>query len=105
MNTITGKVIRALRLHYNYKQDYVAAKIGISTKTFANVETGRVGLDIEKLYKISKVFRLPSRDLYQIIIEIYENPEDNYRLPNAIKNVLKNFNDEISTEDDEDKSA
>ena len=87
MKETTGQVIKAFRMHFNYKQDYVAAKIDITTKTFANIERGRVSLDIEKLYRISKVFHIPSRTLFQLIIEIYDCPENSYHLSNAIKQM------------------
>lgn len=72
MKTITGKVIKAFRQHLGYKQEYVAHKINIDVKTLSNIENGRVGLAIDKLYLLSKVFGIEPKVILELTIEIYE---------------------------------
>lgn len=84
MHTATGKVIKALRKHLGYKQEFLANKVNITIKTLANIENGRVGLDIEKLYKLSQVFGVAPRIILDLTIEIYETGQENW-LPNAVK--------------------
>ena len=86
MKKATGKVIRAFRKHLGYTQEFVADKLNITITTLANIENGRVGLDIEKLYYLSRVFAIPIRIVLDLIIEIFEkNSEDG--LLNAIKEL------------------
>ncbi len=76
MKTATGKVIKAIRKHFNYKQEFVAGKLNITIDTLANIENGRTGLDIEKLYLISKLFAIHSGIILDLILEIHETKED-----------------------------
>lgn len=62
MKTATGKVIKTFRNHFGYTQQFVADKLNITTATLANLENGRVSLDIEKLYNLAKVFEVPIKD-------------------------------------------
>ena len=84
MKTATGKVIKAFRKHLNYKQEFVADKLNITIGTLANIENGRAGLDIEKLYQISKLFHIAPGIIFDLIIEIYDTHEDHW-LINALK--------------------
>jgi transcriptional regulator with XRE-family HTH domain len=92
MKVATGQVIKAFRLHLNYKHEYIGAKINITTHTLSNIEHGRVGLDLEKLYKISKVFGVSSKDILLLIIEVFESPESLSYLNGAIKHLISPFN-------------
>ncbi len=76
MKKETGKVISAFRKHFGYTQQFVADKLHITTAALANIENGRVSLDIEKLYLVSKIFGIPERLLLSLIIEIYEKGND-----------------------------
>lgn len=86
MKTATGKVIKAFRNHVGYTQQFVADKLNITTATLANLENGRVSLEIEKLYNLAKVFEVPSRVILDLAIEIYENKDDS-RLGNVLKHI------------------
>lgn len=77
MKKSTGKVIKAFRKHLSYTQEHVADKLNITVATLANIENGRVGIDIEKLYLASYVFKIPVSDLLTLIIEIFEKGNDN----------------------------
>ncbi|MFN0255147.1 helix-turn-helix domain-containing protein [Pedobacter ureilyticus] len=72
MKIASGKVIKAIRLHLGYTQKFVANHLNITITTLANIENGRVSLDIEKLYHLSLLYRMPARDILELIIEIHE---------------------------------
>lgn len=77
MKKATGMVIKAFRKHLDYKQEFVANKLNITVSCLANIENGRVGMDIEKLYLASKVFKIPIKDLIILITEVYDTGNDN----------------------------
>lgn len=89
MKTATGKVTKAFRKHSSYTQEFVADKLNITVTTLANIENGRVGLDIEKLYLLNKVFAVPVRTIIDFTIEVFEKKNDD-GLADAIKE-LKNL--------------
>lgn len=89
MKKASGQVISAFRKHLSYKQEFVANKLNITIATLANIENGRVGIDIEKLYLVSKVFRVPVKTLMELIVEVYQNGCDDH-LNSAVKQ-LKNL--------------
>lgn len=93
MKTATGKVIKAFRKHLNYKQDFVAKKINITPETLANIENGRVGIDLEKLYLISLLLKVPAREILSLILEIFEKGNDE-GLTSAVKQLRIIANDE-----------
>ncbi|SOD19685.1 helix-turn-helix transcriptional regulator [Pedobacter xixiisoli] len=72
MKTTIGKVIKAFRKHLNYKQEYVAKKLNVTVATIANIENGRVSVDIEKLYQLSLIFNIPLKDMIGLAAEIFE---------------------------------
>lgn len=77
MKTATGIVIRAFRRHLNYKQEYVAKKLNVTAATIANIEHGRVSVDIEKLYQLSIIFGIPLKDMVALASEVFEKgPEE-----------------------------
>jgi len=87
MKTAAGKVIRAFRTHRNYKQAFVANEINITVETLSNLENGRVGLDIEKLYKLGLLFNVPHKIILELIIEIHETGTHDW-LETAVKKIL-----------------
>ena len=96
MDIAIGIVIKAFRQHLSYKQDFVAYKANITTKTLANIENGRVGLDLDKLYKLGQVFCIPPSVIVDMALRVHESGQENW-LPNAIKTLKtlpKNNNDE-----------
>jgi transcriptional regulator with XRE-family HTH domain len=58
-----GAVIRARRKTLEYKQETLAGMLGISRGSLANVETGRQGILVHKLYKIAAALGLTPLDL------------------------------------------
>lgn len=61
----THEKLRALRLLCNYKQEYVAEKLGISQQAFAKIEKGRTKLNFEKLEKIAAVYNTRVKILFE----------------------------------------
>ncbi len=86
MKTATGKVVKAFRKHLNYKQEFVAKKLNVTVATIANIENGRVSVDIEKLYYLSLIFRIPLKDMVTLASEIFEKGSEE-GLKNAIKEL------------------
>ncbi|MEJ5993689.1 helix-turn-helix transcriptional regulator [Pedobacter sp. Du54] len=84
MKKATGKVIKAFRKHLNFKQDFVASKINITTATLANIENGRVSVEVEKIYLMAKLFGVAPRIIIELAIELSELDNDIW-LNNAIK--------------------
>lgn len=76
MKKETGIVIRAFRKYQNYTQYFVANKLNVTVETIANIENGRVSIDIERLYKLSFIFGVQIRDLMALIAEIFEKGSD-----------------------------
>lgn len=87
MKTATGKVIKAFRKHLNYKQVFVASEINITVETLANIENGRVGVDMGKLYHFGLLFKVPPKVILELIIEIHETGNHDW-LDTAIKKIL-----------------
>ena len=86
MKVATGKVIKAFRKHLNYKQDFVASKINITPSTLANIENGRVGVEMEKVYLLAKLFGVAPRIILELAFELNESESDIW-LNNAIKRL------------------
>jgi transcriptional regulator with XRE-family HTH domain len=86
MKAATGKVIKALRKHLDYKQDFVSKKLNITPTTLANIENGRVGIDMEKLYLLGKIFGVPPKTIFELAIAVYETNTDDW-LNNAVKSL------------------
>lgn len=97
MKTATGKVIKAIRQHLGYTQNFVADKLNITTATLANIENGRVSIDLEKLYQLCLLFKLPMRIMIQLIYEIHEKGSDE-GLANAVKQLINTQTDEDGEE-------
>lgn len=93
MKTATGKVIKAFRKHFNYKQETLANKLNITITTLANIENGRAGIDTEKLYRLGLLFGISAGDILKLIIEIFENGNEE-ALNSALKMSKRNPSDE-----------
>ena len=97
MKKATGMVIKAVRKHLNYKQEFVANKLNITVESFANIENGRVGIELEKLHRLCLLFRCPMRIMVQLIYEVFEKGSDE-GLINAIKQLISIPNDKDESE-------
>ena len=93
MKKATGQVIKAFRKHLNYTQEFVAKQLNITVETMANIENGRVSIDIQRLYELSHIFKIPLKDLVTLASEILEKGNDEGLVP-AVK-YLKQINQEL----------
>lgn len=58
-----GKTVRVRRGNMELKQEVLAARVGISRATLANIETGRQGVLVHQLYELAKQLDLDPGDL------------------------------------------
>jgi transcriptional regulator with XRE-family HTH domain len=56
---IAAKHLKDLRLKNNYTQEHLATKLGISQKTYSNLESGTGKITLEHLLKIAAVYAMP----------------------------------------------
>jgi transcriptional regulator, cro/CI len=54
-----GKILKELRIKYNYSQDEVANKIGSTKMTISRYERGERKIGGENLIKLSKLYNVP----------------------------------------------
>ena len=87
INSAIGKVIKALRFHSKFKQEILASKANITVKTLANVENGKVGIDIVKLYSISNALGIPIGLIPKLALEIVEKGQEDQEKV-ALKEIL-----------------
>lgn len=58
-----GRVIIACRKRCNYKQEYMAFKLGITVHSYANIEHGRVNVTTSKLMAIAELLGLKAHQI------------------------------------------
>lgn len=87
MKKSTGKVISGLRKHCRLTQKELAEKMHITVATLANIERGRVGLDLEKLCMLSKIFSASADTILSLILLDVRLKDDRF-LEDFLKNVL-----------------
>jgi transcriptional regulator with XRE-family HTH domain len=75
-----GKNLKKLRELRNYKQEYVAEKLGISQVSYSRLENGKTRLDTQKLISIAQILEVD----IMLIINLHKNQ------------FFKNFNPNIS---------
>lgn len=56
--------IRKERELKSYTQDYMAAQLDITTKSYSNIETGNCQLTVERLITIAEILELPVEKLF-----------------------------------------
>jgi len=61
-----GKIIRALRRRADKAQNVLAAQLGISRATLANIETGRQRILVHQLYAFADVLGVKLADLLPV---------------------------------------
>jgi transcriptional regulator with XRE-family HTH domain len=87
INSAIGKTVKALRVQFKFKQAYLASKANITVKTLANVENGKVGIDIVKLYSISNALGIPIGLIPKLALEIVEKGQEDQEKV-ALKEIL-----------------
>jgi transcriptional regulator with XRE-family HTH domain len=84
MNKSIGKVIKAIRKHLNYTQKRLAQELNITTATIANMENGRVRIDVDRLQLLSVIFQVSLANMLALAAEIEKNGNE-VGLAKAIK--------------------
>ena len=64
-----GDVIRQRRKQLGLRQHHLAAKLGISRGSLANIETGAQGVLVHQLYKFGEALNLPPTDFLPLAFE------------------------------------
>jgi transcriptional regulator with XRE-family HTH domain len=64
-----GDVIRQRRKQLGWRQHQLAAKLGISRGSLANIEIGQQGVLVHQLYKFGAALNLPPTDFLPIEFE------------------------------------
>lgn len=86
MKKATGKVIKAFRKHLGYTQEFVATEINVTTRAIENIESGRVSVDVEKIHKIAKLFKISPGLILELATGIVETDND-MGLESAVKQL------------------
>jgi transcriptional regulator with XRE-family HTH domain len=55
--------IRQIRELKNISQDFIAKKLGISTRAYSKIETGETQLHIKRLNEISEILEVPPLEI------------------------------------------
>ena len=87
INSAIGKAVKALRVHSKFKQEYLAYRAKITVKTLSNIENGKVGIDIAKLYSISNALGIPIGLIPKLALEIVEKGQEDQEKV-ALKEIL-----------------
>lgn len=93
-----GKRIKNLRKSKNLTQDKIAELIGIETKSFSNIETGKVFPTATNLNKIMEILEVTPFDLFnyeylkphdELLAEMNSAMENNEELTRLIYKIFK----------------
>ena len=84
-----GKRIKELRKKSGYTQEQRSEKLGLFQKQVGNIETGNCFTTMNTLEKLSSVFGVEIKDLFD-----FEHHEDRKMLENKLNEIIANCNDE-----------
>jgi len=86
-----GVKIRSLRQEKGYSQDYMAFQMGISIKTFRNIENGKSKIDLERLAILTQILEVPFHTLvYEDSNLSFYNSEMDDKFMEFYHDLLKN---------------
>ncbi|MBC6400202.1 MAG: helix-turn-helix transcriptional regulator [Ekhidna sp.] len=55
--------IKKIRLEKNLSQDWIASQLGISQRSYSNIENGQTQLTVDRLFQISEVFKVNAGEI------------------------------------------
>lgn len=84
-----GDVIRQRRKQLGLRQHHLAAKLGISRGSLANIEIGAQGVLVHQLYKFGKALNLPPTDFLPLAFEKDESEWGNVKMPDDLSRQQK----------------
>jgi transcriptional regulator with XRE-family HTH domain len=85
LNSIFGKNIKKYRTLKGWSQEYLAEKMGISTNTICEIETGKKFVRAETLITFAAVFHT----------EVYELFKPDSVLPGNTSGVLQKYSEDL----------
>lgn len=83
-----GIVITSCRKQHQFKQDYMAFKLGITTHAYANIERGRSDINSAKLIGISNLFGLKTHQIIVLAEEIMDIGRTDW-LNDVVKGMIR----------------
>lgn len=78
---------KKIRKQKKITQEYIAKHLGITTRAYSKIESGKTNLTIEKLYKITDILNVNLLNLFE---------GDRVRKPNLTNEIILNNNNTIS---------
>jgi transcriptional regulator with XRE-family HTH domain len=100
------KQIKELRFNCNFTQEYLAHELGISQKTYSNIESGKSKITLTHLKKLADIYNLQITELFKFINnsnyniklkgkkEIQLKTSDGLK-PNSSNSIIYNLEDRI----------
>lgn len=87
------EIIRKVRREKNLSQEYVAYELGISQKSYSDIENGKTTLKLELLEKLSSIFDTNIHNIcnYSHICNNYLKKEND-----KLKSLLSQYNIDFS---------
>lgn len=86
--------LKMIRKANKLKQYQVADALGISRSTYCSYETGRRGIDMESLAKLSQFYKLPTDCFFEDAYADQVNDDDGYE-----KLINEKYLSQLSTEE------
>ncbi len=83
-----GIVLASCRKQHQFKHDYMAFKLGITTHAYANIERGRSDICSEKLIVVSKLFGLKTHQIIILTEEIMDVGRTDW-LTDVVKGMIR----------------
>ncbi len=59
-----GKLLHLYRQHANYKSEYVAKALGISSANYSKLENGKIELTDTRLFLVCKIYEITPPEFY-----------------------------------------
>lgn len=88
-----GHKLRKLRMDSNYTQEYLAEVLGVSQKTYSNMENNKTAISADKLQKIAEEYGIDMAELLQdgkIVVQ-HNNSHDT----STFNGVFNNYSEKL----------
>ncbi|PQJ31068.1 hypothetical protein BST92_03625 [Nonlabens arenilitoris] len=66
---IAAHHLKDLRLKNNYTQEHLAINLGISQKSYSNIENGTKKITLDLVYEIAKFYEMDSIELLSVLFD------------------------------------
>jgi len=95
-----NKALRLLRVFNDYKSNFLAERLEISTSYLSEIESGKKVPSLELLQKYAKVFEIPLSTIL-LMSEGFEKEPDNFKA--QLSKVLMKFLEKVEEQGDPEK--